>query len=181
MRKEIRLVGEGGQGLILAGIILAEAAAIYDGLNAVQSQSYGPESRGGASKAEVVISDGEIDYPKVSSPDVLLVMTQEAFDRYSRDLKPEGILVADSGHVCGGTDLSVKVCRVPITTLATEQVGKTIVANIVALGLITGLSGVVSREAVTEAVMHRVPRGTEELNLKALKVGFGAADEMRDC
>src|SRR5512134_3608635 len=98
-RYEIRLSGEGGQGIVLAGVILAEAAAIYDGKNATQTQVYGPESRGGASKAEVIISDEEIDYPKAISVDLLLALTQAAADKFSHDLKPSGILVLDSSKV----------------------------------------------------------------------------------
>jgi 2-oxoglutarate ferredoxin oxidoreductase subunit gamma len=179
MRVEVRLAGEGGQGLILAGIILAEAAAIHDGLNAVQSQSYGPESRGGASKAEVVIDDGDIDYPKVSRPDVLLVMTQEAFDRYSSDLKPGGLLVVDSGGVPDTGCATGSAYCVPITALAREKVGKAITANIVALGLLVGLSGVVSRDALTTAVLDRVPKGTADVNLKALEVGFTTSESLK--
>ena len=179
MRMEIRLAGEGGQGLILAGIILAEAAAIHDGLNAVQSQSYGPESRGGASKAEVVIDDGDIDYPKVSNPDILLVMTQEAFDKYSGDLKPKGLLVADSGGVSDTGCVTGEVYSVPITALAREKAGKAIAANIVALGLVVGLSGIVSRDALTTAVLDRVPQGTADVNLKALEVGFATAESLK--
>ena len=96
-RIEIRLAGEGGQGMILAGIILAEAAAMFDGKNVVQTQSYGPEARGGASKSEVIIAEGEIDYPEVISADVLMVMSQEACDKYTHDLREGGILLVDSG------------------------------------------------------------------------------------
>src|SRR5512138_1966714 len=94
-RYEIRLAGEGGQGLILAGIILGEAAAIYDGKKAIQTQSYGPEARGGASKSEVIVSTSDIDYPKVTSADALVVMSQEACDKYAADLQREGLMIVD--------------------------------------------------------------------------------------
>src|SRR5512136_3011541 len=98
-RTEIRLAGEGGQGMILAGIILAEAAAIYDGKMAVQTQSYGPEARGGASKSEVVIADGEIDHPEVLSADVVVALSQEAYNKYAVCIKPGGLLIVDDEKV----------------------------------------------------------------------------------
>lgn len=175
-RFEVRLAGEGGQGLILAGLILAEAAAVYDGKNAVQTQSYGPEARGGASKSEVIVSDEQIDYPKVTSADLLLCMSQEACDRYASDLKEGGVLVADSLHVSRLPAL--KAYSIPITSIAEEATGRRITANIVALGVIVGLSGVVSRQAVEAAVKARAPRGTEALNLKALEAGLAKAEEL---
>ena len=182
-RYEIRLSGSGGQGLILAGIILAEAACIHDGKEAVQTQSYGPESRGGASKSEVVISGEEIDYPKVTSPDLLLAMTQEACDKYAGDLKHDGIVLVDSDLAQNCASADGHVYSLPLTATAREVTGKTIAANIVALGAIVALSGVVSRMAVETAVLARVPKGTEEMNLQALRAGFdavaGAQTEVR--
>lgn len=172
-RWEARLAGAGGQGLITAAIILAEAAVLA-GHNAVQTQSYGPESRGGASRAEVVISDDEIDYPKVMRPDVLLVMTQEACRRYLGSLKEGGLLVADGDLVEDIPPGPYRVVRVPITRIAREQVGREIVANIVALGVLVALTEVVPEEVVEQAVMARVPRGTEELNRRALQAGLAA-------
>lgn len=176
-RYEIRLAGTGGQGQILAGIVLAEAAAIYEGLNAVQTQSYGPESRGGASKAEVVLSEDEIDYPKVTTPDVVLVMSQEAYDKYAKDVKPGGLVIVDSTLVRSG-DIEGEgytVIRLPITGIARHEIGREIVANIVALGAIAALSDVVSRQALEKAVLARVPQGTEELNQRAFTIGFERA------
>ena len=118
-RYEMRLSGEGGQGLVLAGKILAEAAAIYDDKNATQSQSYGPEARGGASKSEVIISDGEIDFPKAEDLDLLLALTQEAFDKYHADLREGGFLVVDAEAVTRLPDVSKwKLVRVPFEKLA---------------------------------------------------------------
>jgi 2-oxoglutarate ferredoxin oxidoreductase subunit gamma len=178
-RTEIRLVGEGGQGMILAGIILAEAASIYDNKNAVQTQSYGPEARGGASKAEVVISEGEIDYPEVINADVLVALSQEACDKYSTDLKKNGLLIVDTenvGRVPVSTGQEVPtVVKIPITRLAVEITGKAITANVVALGVLVGLTGVVSTQALEKAVTARAPKGTEEMNRAALKAGFSEA------
>ncbi|MGE5123117.1 MAG: 2-oxoacid:acceptor oxidoreductase family protein [Acidobacteriaceae bacterium] len=173
-RTEIRLAGEGGQGMILAGIILAEAAAIYDNKNATQTQSYGPEARGGASKSEVVISQGEIDHPEVISADVLVAMSQEACDKYASNLNKDGLLIIDLEKV--GRVPSNRAIKVPITRLAQESSGKSITANVVALGVLVGLTGVVSRTAIIQAVAARAPKGTEEMNRAALSAGFAAAD-----
>lgn len=168
---EIRLSGSGGQGLILAGIILAEAA-IIQGDNAIQSQSYGPEARGGASKAEVIISEDEIHFPKVEEADILLSLTQVAFDKYVDSTKEDGILVLDASIEIP-EDLKVKeVIRIPILDTASEVIGKKMVANIVALGAIQELSGIVEKEYLEKAVLSRVPKGTEELNKNALEEGY---------
>ncbi len=171
-RYEIRLSGEGGQGIVLAGVILAEAAAIYDGKNATQTQVYGPESRGGASKAEVIISDEDIDYPKAMSVDLLLALTQPAADKYGTDIRPSGIVVTDSAKVATPPAGTFAVHNLPIIETAKETIGKIMVANIVSLGVIVGLSKVVSRQAIEQAVLARVPKGTEELNRRALDAGF---------
>ncbi|MTI81090.1 MAG: 2-oxoacid:ferredoxin oxidoreductase subunit gamma [Firmicutes bacterium] len=175
---EVRLSGSGGQGLILAGIILAEAG-ILDGQNVVQTQSYGPEARGGASKAEVVIGPGDIDYPKVLDCDVLLALNQESCTKFTDDLKSDSVAIIDSSLVSQIPSVNGKVYPLPITKLAREEVGKELVANVVALGALVGLTGVVSRESLSNALMARVPKGTEELNTKALETGFKAAKEAR--
>lgn len=178
-RYEIRLSGSGGQGLILAGKILAEAAAIYDNKNATQSQSYGPEARGGSSRSEVIISDEEIDYPKAVNIDFLLCFTQEACDKYCADIKEKGILLVDSDFVTKIPEGKFTVYNVPITTIAEKKAGKSLVANIVALGIITELTGIVSKEAVESAVLSRVPKGTEELNTTAFNIGIELARELK--
>jgi len=175
-RFEIRLAGEGGQGLILAGLILAEAAAIYDGKNATQVQTYGPEARGGASRSEVVISNGDIDMPKVIAADLLLAMSQEACDKYFREMNTDGILLVDSGQVTRVP--TTRALRIPITAIAESVTGRRITANIAALGIIVGLTGVVSRDAIRQAVTARAPRGTEEMNIKALEAGFAEAERV---
>jgi 2-oxoglutarate ferredoxin oxidoreductase subunit gamma len=171
-RYEIRLAGTGGQGAILAGILLAEAA-VRDGKNVVQTQSYGPEARGGASRAEVMISEGEIHYPKVTNADITLCMGQEACDRYGSQMRKDGLLILDSDHVARAP--TTRAVHAPLTSMAREVAGRAIVANVVGLGVLVGLTGIVSREALEAAVRGRAPRGTEELNLKALAAGFDAA------
>jgi 2-oxoglutarate ferredoxin oxidoreductase subunit gamma len=175
-RFEIRLAGEGGQGMILAGVILAEAA-LRDGLNVVQTQSYGPEARGGASRSEVVISSARVDYPKVLEADLLLCMSQEACDRFAGHVKADGLTVVDTTNVLrapGGDVLGV-----PITQLAREATGRAITASIAGLALVCGLAEVVSRPALEAAVTARVPAGTEELNLKAVAAGYEEATRLR--
>jgi 2-oxoglutarate ferredoxin oxidoreductase subunit gamma len=169
-RLEIRLAGEGGQGMILAGIILAEAAAVYDGKNAVQTQSYGPEARGGASKAEVIISNGEIDFPEIIAADVLVAMSQEACDKYTPGLKQDGLLIVDSEKV--GRVTFPNNVRLPITDNARQASGRTITANIYVLGLVAKLTGAVSFSALEKAVAARAPKGTQDLNLAALQAGY---------
>ena len=171
-RYEIRLAGSGGQGLILAGIILAEAAGVYDGKFVCQTQSYGPEARGGASKAEVVISDAPIDYPKAIQPDVLLALNQKSLEAFSSDLKPGGLLLVDADLVKEAP--ASRVLALPFTRIARE-LGRAMAANIVALGALAQLTGAVSLESLTAAVLARVPHGTEDLNRQALAAGVAAA------
>jgi len=171
-RIEVRLSGFGGQGIILAGIILAEAA-ILDGKNAVQTQSYGPEARGGASRSEVIISNSSIDYPKVSKSDILLALTEEAMIKYKSELKEDGLLIIDSS--INEPDGPFRVISAPIIKTAQEIVGKSIVANIVALGTLVAATNIVSKESIEKAILARVPAGTEELNKKALYEGFNLA------
>jgi 2-oxoglutarate ferredoxin oxidoreductase subunit gamma len=175
-RTEIRMAGEGGQGMILAGIILAEAASIYCGKHATQTQSYGPEARGGASKSEVVISPEEIDHPEVLEPDVLVTLSQEAYRKFHKDIKPGGLLIVDPDKVEGASE---KAIQIPITRLAFETTGKQITANTVALGVLVGLTDIVTREAIEKAVAVRAPRGTEEMNRKALDAGFAEAEKVK--
>ena len=175
-RYELRFSGSGGQGLITAGIIMAKAASIYEGKQAVQSQSYGPEARGGSSKSEVIISDGPIDYPKATTVDALLAMTQEACDKYTHDLKEGGILLVDSELVTKlPTKGNFKVVSFPIINTAKTDVGREIVANIVALGAMVALTGQISRENAEKAVLSSVPEAFIELNKKAFSIGYEKA------
>ena len=176
-RYDIRLSGSGGQGLIMMGIILAEAIGVYDGKEVAQTQSYGPEARGGSSKAEVVVSDEEIDYPKAMRVDLLLAMNQKALDEYYEDLKPEGMLVVDSTFV--KTVPKANAIQIPFTRIARDRFKKEMVANIIALGAISELTSIVSKKAIEAAVLSRVPRGTEKLNRDALKAGMAAARRVK--
>jgi len=172
-RFEMRLSGSGGQGMILASVIMAEAIGADPAKNVVQTQSYGPEARGGASKADVVVSTNEIYYPKALTLDLLLAMTQESMDKYYVDLKENGTLIIDNVLVTQvPTD---NYYGLPFTRLAREEAGHVMVANVIALGAIAGLTGIVSHEALVKAVLARAPRGTEDKNRKAVEIGFREA------
>lgn len=172
MRTEFRLSGSGGQGLLLAGIVLAEAA-IFDEKNAVQTQSYGPEARGGASKAEVVISEEDIDYPKALDPDYLLALTTEAFKTYG-PVMSKGTIIVDAS-VKADIETKARVVRVPILETAGKELGKSVVANAVALGVLAGVSSIVPLEKLEQAIVKRVPKGTEDLNTRAVRRGYELA------
>ncbi len=178
MRKEICLSGSGGQGLILAGIILAEAAGIYEGLEIVQTQSYGPEARGGASRSEIIISDEKIGYPKIIKSDILLALTQKACNKYIRDLKDEGLLLVDSTNVLNIPSFNGDIYQYPIISEAKNILGNQQVANIISLGIIVQLSKVVSKEAIRKALQNRIPKRFKELNMKALEYGFEIGEKL---
>lgn len=174
---EFLLSGSGGQGMVLAGLILAEGA-VMAGKNAVQTQTYGPEARGGASKAEVIISEGEIDYPKVVRPDFLLAMSQDAYNKYAPIAAAYNSLVLVDGEFV--TDLSYQLnnfIALPMTRAALERIGKPVVANMVALGAVMALTGVFSQHYLEEALLARVPKGSEQLNLEAFRLGVEIARE----
>jgi len=177
-RYELRFSGAGGQGLITAGIILAEAASIVEGKHAVQSQSYGPEARGGASKSEVIIGDGPIDYPKATIVDACLAMTQEAADKYANGIKPGGLLLLDADFAPNAPEGDFKVYYLPIMRLAKTEIGREIVANVIALGAMIAMTGVVERESGEKAVLAKVPEAFIDLNKKAYALGFEKAKEM---
>jgi len=171
-RYEIRIAGFGGQGVVTVGKIVGAAAALYDKKNAVQTQSYGPESRGGACKSEIVLSDGEIHYPKVRMADVLVALSQPALDAYLKDLKPGGLLIIDPLTVIKEIPRTdIRVVKVPTAEIAVA-LGNKKFQNMVALGALTFLSGVISQEAVEKAIEDSVPPQTLSPNLKAFQKGM---------
>jgi len=178
-RYELRLSGAGGHGLLLAGKVIAEAAAIYDGRTATQAQSYGPEARGGVSRSDVVISDGDIDFPIARNLDFLLAMTQESVEAYIGDMKDGGTVLVDDSLVESVPDGDYRVIRAPIIETARDRIGKPITANLVAVGLITGLTDIVTVPSLESAVRARVPRGTEDANLQALRAGLELSEGLR--
>ena len=169
---EIRLSGSGGQGVILAAIILADAA-IEQGINAIQTQSYGPEARGGSSKAEVIISRNEINFPKVVSPNILLCLTQGSYDKYIATLDKNGILIVDECVVVN-TDADYKIYRLPIVETAQTRLGTSMVANIISVGALYALIGedVISKDVMISSITHSVPPVTLNKNLDAFEEGI---------
>lgn len=173
---EIRLSGSGGQGIILAATLLGDAAA-QAGRRVVQTQSYGPEARGGASKAEVIVSSTEIDYPEVRLPDLTLCLSQAAFDKYAQETKESGLTVVDTGLVTReGQGTGRRIAGAPFTELATERLGRSVVTNVVALGAVLALTGLAQPEAIREALQRRLPAKVIELNLRALDLGREAME-----
>jgi 2-oxoglutarate ferredoxin oxidoreductase subunit gamma len=175
-RYEIRLSGEGGQGLVLAGAIVAEAVGIYGGKHVTYTQSYGPESRGGSCRSDVVVSDEPVDYPICTRLDLLLALTQKACDSYSRQLKKDGILIVDENRVSAIPPGSFRLCRLPILQTARVKLAKEVVANMICVGIVGMLSRLASKEDLHKAVLARVPKGTQEINRRALEAGFGLAN-----
>jgi 2-oxoglutarate ferredoxin oxidoreductase subunit gamma len=179
-KTEIRLAGFGGQGIILAGHILGKAAALFEHLNAVFTQSYGPEARGGACSADVVISAGTIDYPRVVSPQILVLMSEEAKNTYGGLRAPGARILIDEDLVrWEALSEEVSLFKIPATRLA-EKLGRSIVANIVMLGFLTAVTRVVGYEAMKQALFDSIPRGTEELNLKAFEKGYEYGQGLSD-
>ena len=171
----LRLAGSGGQGVILGSIILAEAA-LYDHHFAAQSQSYGPEARGGMCKAEVMIDQNEIDFPKVETPDVLLVLTQAALDRYADEVGDTCTIIADANL---DVPRRANTYSVPILKTAREKIHNPMTSNIVALGAINTLVGLVSDESLERAMLKYVPKNAREINLEALKEGARIMQDIR--
>ncbi|HPI76859.1 MAG TPA: 2-oxoacid:acceptor oxidoreductase family protein [bacterium] len=171
-KKQVRLAGFGGQGIVLAGMILGKAAALHENVNAVMTQSFGPEARGGACSADVVISDARINYPRVTLPDVLVIMSEEAARTYGNSAAENAIVLINENLVKTLPDREdLKLFYIPATSIA-EKLGRVMVANIVMLGFIASKAGVVGYESMKQAVLASIPAGTEELNMAAFEAGY---------
>jgi 2-oxoglutarate ferredoxin oxidoreductase subunit gamma len=171
-KTEVRLAGFGGQGIVLAGNILGKAATLFEGKNAVFTQSYGPEARGGACTADVVISTGRINYPKVIAPEVLVLMSEDAKHTYGHIFAKGAMVLTDQDLVrLDEAPAGCTLRRVPATRLA-EELGRSIVANIVMLGFLTAVTGVVTEDSMRQAILASIPKGTEDLNVKAFEAGL---------
>ena len=172
MFSEIRIAGFGGQGVILAAAVIGKAAAIFQGGYATMTQSFGPEARGGSSSAQVILSSEPILYPYLTRPDILVVMSQEAYTRFSPELKPGGILIAEQDLVrVGQIPKGVRAFGVPATRLA-EELGRKVVLNIVMVGFFGAAAKVLDAEALRQAVADSVPPAMRKLNLQAFEKGF---------
>jgi 2-oxoglutarate ferredoxin oxidoreductase subunit gamma len=172
--------GSGGQGVITAAIILAEAAVLYDDLNAVQSQSYGAEARGGATRADVIISDSAIHYPKVIQPNVLICLTQEAYSKYYPIIRPGGLLISDSRNVEVERKVDARQKEMPIYQSVMDNIGKPIVFNICMLGALVSLTALVRAESIMKVLEKRIPPDFLDLNRRAMDVGMDLGEQFKD-
>ncbi len=171
-RTEIKIGGFGGQGVILSGYIIGRAASIFDSKHATMIQAFGPEARGSACSAQVIVSNEPVAYPYITAPSLMVVMSQEAYTKFSPELAVGGTLITEE-ELVNPTNLrkDLKHYSIPATRIA-EELGKKMVLNIVMMGFFTAMTGAVGREAMEEAVEVSVPKGTEELNLNAFKRGY---------
>ncbi len=176
MRNEVRFSGFGGQGIILSAVILGRAAVMYDNKYAVQTQVYGPEARGGASMSALIIDDAPILYPKVATPDIYVIMSQEGFEKYGSDAVDPAVMLVDTTLVHSRPGCTC--LEIPATREAKQTLGRDIVANIVMLGALVASTHVVSEAALERAILDSVPKGTEALNIKAMKKGIELAKEL---
>jgi 2-oxoglutarate ferredoxin oxidoreductase subunit gamma len=179
-KKEIRIAGFGGQGIVLAGNILGKAASLFEGINAVFTQSYGPEARGGSCSADVVLCSEAIYYPRVTEPQILVLMSEDAKNTYGNAISNSCTILIDEDLVKVEEALeSASLYKIPATRIA-ERLGRKIVANIVMLGFITSVTGIIGYDAMKEAIFASIPRGTEELNLNAFKEGYQYGEKLKE-
>jgi len=179
--EKCRLVfsGSGGQGVITAAIILAEAAVLYENLIAVQSQVYGPAARGGATRSDVIISDSDINYPKVIQPNVLVCLTQEAYNNFYPIIRPGGLLITDSRYVKIQRKVDAQQKELPMYQAVLEKIGKPIVFNICMLGAVISLTDLVKAESIIKVLKDRIPSSFLEMNRKALDQGMKLGAELK--
>ena len=171
--------GSGGQGVITAAIILAEAAVLYENLNAVQSQSYGAEARGGATRSDVIISDSTIDYPKVIQPNVLVCLTQEAYNKFYPIIRPGGLLISDTRYVKTQKKVDAQQKEIPMYENVMDKIGKPIVFNIFMLGAVIAILDLISPESILKVLQNRIPKDFLELNRQALDLGMELGREFK--
>jgi 2-oxoglutarate ferredoxin oxidoreductase subunit gamma len=171
-RSRIVFSGSGGQGVITAAIILAKAAALFEGKNAIQSQSYGAAARGGATRTDIVIADSEINFPKVIQPNILVSLTQESYNKFSPIIRPGGLLLVDSKYVTIGKKVDAKHKVLPMFDTVTKEIGKPIVFNICMLGALIGITKLIKPESILKVLETTIPKNFMEMNKKALEIGI---------
>ncbi len=172
--------GSGGQGVITAAIIIAEAAVLYENLIAVQSQMYGPEARGGATRTDIIISDSKINYPKVTQPNVLVCLTQEAYNKFYPIIRPGGLLITDTRYVKIQRKADAVQKELPMYQTVMEKIGKPIVFNIFMLGVVISMTQLVKPESIMKVLETRIPSGFLEMNRQALNLGMAMGDEFNN-
>jgi len=179
--EKLRMVfsGSGGQGVITAAIILAESAVLYEGLNAVQSQSYGAAARGGATRSDVIISDATIDYPKVIQANLLVCLTQDAYNKFYEIIRPGGLLITDTRYVKTQKKVDAQQKEIPIYDTVMEKIGKPIVFNIAMLGTLIGIIELVAPESIMKVLESRIPSDFLEMNRQALDLGLALGTEYK--
>ncbi len=171
-RSRLVFSGSGGQGVITAAIILAKAAAIFEGKNAVQSQSYGAAARGGATRSDILISEEDINFPKVIQPNILVSLTQESYTKFTPILRPGGLLLLDAKYVTIAKKVDAKHVSLPMYETVMEKIGKPIVFNICMLGALIGLSSLVKPESILKVLETTIPKDFMDMNKKALDLGI---------
>jgi len=169
--------GSGGQGVITAAIVLAEAAVLQENKTAVQTQAYGAAARGGATRSDVIISDEVINFPKVIQPNVLICLTQEAYSKFYTIIRPGGLLITDSRFVSLHKKVDARQCELPLYRRVMDEIGKPIVFNICMLGAVIGLTGVVEAESIMKTLETRIPADFLDMNRKALELGLSLVKE----
>lgn len=175
---DLTIAGVGGQGSILAGVILGSAAVTFDGKYATQTQAYSSELRGGFAAAWVIISDEPVEFPRVTHPDILVAQAQDSINRFGAVLKSDGILIADSDMVHEIPPTLKHLYKVPATTIARNEIKIAVTANMIMLGALCRITGVVSRQALEQAITASVPKGKENINIEAFNMGFERVTEM---
>jgi len=178
-RSRLVFSGSGGQGIVTASIILAEAAVLHENLIAVQSQSYGPEARGGATRSDVIISESKINYPKVIQPNVLICLTQQAYNKFYPIIRPGGLLITDTRFVQTEKKVDGRQKELPIFQTVMDKIGKPIVFNICMLGVVIRLTDLVQPESVNKVLKSRIPYNFLEINFVALELGIKLAEELK--
>ncbi len=176
-RSRLVLSGSGGQGVITAAIILSEAAVIYENMNATQSQSYGAAARGGATRSDIILSNSEINFPKVVQPNILVCLTQESYDTFSQLIRPGGTLLVDSKYVETKRKVDAKHISLPMYEKVMEEIGKPIVFNICMLGALIGVSKIIKPESIMKVLETKIPKDFLQMNQKALDLGLKMGEE----
>jgi 2-oxoglutarate ferredoxin oxidoreductase subunit gamma len=174
---DLTIAGVGGQGSILAGVILGSAAVTFDGKYATQTQAYSSELRGGFAAAWVIVSDEPVEFPRVTAPDILVAQAQDSINRFGEILKPDGILIIDSDMVQEFPAMVKHLYKIPATTIARNEIKIAVAANMIMLGALCKISGVVGRQALEQAIAAAVPKGKEDINLEAFNLGFKRVTE----
>lgn len=170
--------GSGGQGVITAAVIIAEAAVLYENLEATQTQAYGPEARGGATRSDVIIADSRIYFPKVTQPNVLVCLTQQAYNKFYHIIRPGGLLLTDSKYVKPESKVDARQIQLPMYQEVLERIGKPIVFNICMLGAVLGLTNLLQPESVMKVLETRIPRGFLDMNRQALDLGMNLGRDL---